>query len=274
MITGVDSSVHGPLPRGTGHVAGSRRCHTVGVPKQLPFTPLPVDFSAIDAVVFDIGGVFLYPHYSAIRRRMTELELEPPTDFEEFRRAHHFAAQQLWEMAPPDDEERREFWQVYDHAYAVALGVPAAQTAELKSAMRPSWSWPHADNIRAFWRLADAGVAAAIVSNNNGTAPRQMWDHRVCQVGTGPLPEVAAIIDSTLQGVAKPDPAIFAPALAALNTAAERTLYIGDTIHADVQGATAAGMPVAQLDPFDHHAGYGHTRLKTVADLCACLGLG
>lgn len=239
----------------------------------LPFVPLPVDFTQIDAVVFDIGGVFLYPHYSAVKRRMRELGLPLPTDHSAFREAHHAGAQQLWEAAASDDETRTDFWSVYDHTYARTLGVPDSQATEIATAMRASWSWPHPENISAFAELAASGMKVAIVSNNNGTAPEQMWDHRVCQVGAGPLPEVAAIIDSTLVGLSKPDPAIFEPALSALGTTAERSLYIGDTIHADVQGATAAGMPVAQLDPFDHHAAYPHTRLKDLTHLNEALGV-
>ena len=70
--------------------------------------------------------------------------------------------------------------------------------------------------------------------------------------------------------MAKPDPAIFAPALEALGTAAARTLYVGDMVHADVRGAEAAGMPVVQIDPYDHHASFAHARvphLDALADL-------
>ena len=66
---------------------------------------------------------------------------------------------------------------------------------------------------------------------------------------------------------AKPDPAIFGPALAALGTDPARTLYVGDTVHADVHGATAAGMAVVQLDPYDHHAHFEHWRLPDLVAL-------
>ncbi len=239
----------------------------------LPFEPLPVDFSAIDAVVFDIGGVFLYPHYSPVKRRLTELDLPVPEGHEAFRKAHHLGALHLWEKSGTDDELRTDFWEVYDNAYAQSLGVPESLQPDLRVAMRVTWSWPHAENVLAFHSLAASGMSVAILSNNNGTAPVQMRDHRICQVGPGPLPEVAAIVDSSHVGVAKPDPAIFSHAFSALGTDPARTLYIGDTIHADVQGATAANMPVAQLDPFDHHAAYPHTRLRDLAHLNAQLGV-
>lgn len=43
-------------------------------------------------------------------------------------------------------------------------------------------------------------------------------------------------------GAAKPDPAIFAPALAALGSTADRAAYVGDSVADDVAGARAAGL--------------------------------
>ena len=127
------------------------------------------------------------------------------------------------------------------------------------------WNWVLADAIVAAHRLAHTGVPIAVVSNNDGTAEQQMVDFGVGQVGPGPLPELVTVVDSTVLGIAKPDPAIFAPALDALDIAPERVLYLGDTVLADVRGATAAGMPVIQIDPFDHHVTWNHERRTSVA---------
>ncbi|CAB5003825.1 MAG: HAD-IA family hydrolase [Actinobacteria bacterium] len=89
-------------------------------------------------------------------------------------------------------------------------------------------------------------------------------------MGDGPFHSVAAIVDSGTVGVAKPDPAIFTPALEALGTVASRTLYVGDMVHADVRGAEAAGMPVVQIDPYRLHESFAHARvphLDALADL-------
>ncbi len=51
----------------------------------------------------------------------------------------------------------------------------------------------------------------------------------------------------------------------------ERVLYVGDTVHADVMGATAAGMQVVQLDPFDQHADYNHARCRDLGHLLQLL---
>ena len=70
----------------------------------------------------------------------------------------------------------------------------------------------------------------------------------------------------------EPDPAIFDPALEALGTARDRTLYVGDTVHADVLGAGRAGLPVVQLDPLDLHIDHDHWRLPDLDALARHLG--
>ncbi|MEM7324305.1 MAG: HAD family hydrolase [Actinomycetota bacterium] len=225
----------------------------------------------VRGAVFDIGGVFTYPAYEPVAERLTELGLPHPADVTAYRRAHHRGVRALVDAARPTREDIPSFWDVYDQAYASTLGVPTGHVDEFRIAVRVEWSWVHEENVMAFHRLAATGLPVAIVSNNNGTAPEQMRDYGVCQVGDGPLPSVAAIVDSTLVGVAKPDPAIFAPALAALELDPADVVYVGDTVQADVAGATNAGMQVVQLDPFDDHADFGHTRMTDLSQLLSTL---
>ena len=219
----------------------------------------------VEAAVFDIGGVFTYPDYEPVRSRLVELGFDEPDDVTHFRRAHHAGVSAMARSGRPADERLADFWALYDEAYITSLGVATERAGAIRVAMRLDWSWVHAENVAAFHRLASTGLPLAIVSNNNGTAPEQMRDYGVCQVGDGPLPSVAAIVDSAIEGVSKPDPAIFTPALSALGHDPARVVYVGDTVHADVEGATRAGMQVVQLDPYDHHTDYDHARLTDLA---------
>lgn len=229
---------------------------------------MTLDPRTIDAAVFDIGGVFLYPHPGPVRARLAELGLPVPEGDDPYRRAHHGATRVLSDALGAVDERDPSVWELYDDTYAASLGVPEGRRADLRVAVRTTWGWAHQANIDAFHRLAATGLPLAIVSNNNGTAPDQMREHGVCWVNdTLGLPVVAAIIDSALVGVAKPDPAIFTPAIHALGLPPERCLYVGDTVHADVGGATAADMQVVQLDPFDQHADMDHERLPDLSAL-------
>ncbi len=235
----------------------------------------------VAAAVFDIGGVFSYPNPDPVLDRMNRLGLEPPEDLEVFRRAHHRGVRALLDVldAAADeevdgavDEASADYWVTYDRAYLGAVGVAEPDIDQARIAMRVAWDWVHEENIASFHRLAGSGLPVAIVSNNDGTAPEQMERLGVCQVGPGPLPSVAAIVDSTLIGLAKPDPAIFTPALEALAVPADRVVYVGDTVQSDVHGARSAGMQVVQLDPYDDHRDFDHSRAKSVAEVEAALG--
>ena len=195
--------------------------------------------ASIDAVLFDIGGVFSLPEPGILKEDLRARGFDPPSPLELYRRAHHAGVRAITDGAAVIDEHRTDFWRHYEAAYLGALGLDD----DGNEFGRRVWSWVQAHNVVGFGRIA-ALRPVGIVSNNNGGAAQQMIDFGVCQVGPGPLPEAVVVIDSTIEGVAKPDPAIFDPALAALRTKAERTLYVGDTYHADVVGAQAGRLQI------------------------------
>ena len=86
---------------------------------------------------------------------------------------------------------------------------------------------------------------------------------------------VACVVDSYVVGVAKPDPAIFEPALSALGlSASSRVAYVGDTVFYDVRAATAAGLTPLLHDPFgfhadDPHPSGPHRTLRALSELTA-----
>lgn len=252
-----------------------------------PASALPVfDRSAIDAVVFDIGGVFTVRHPEPVRIGMSRAGFELPEGAELYRRAHHVAVRAVSDLLADADTVRdydRETWVHWERSYLRSLGVSENRLDGAVRAMfalvsgmdvTSVWRQLLQENIDGFHRIAASGMPVAVVSNNNGTAEEQLRHFGICQVGPGPLPSVTIVVDSELVGVAKPDPAIFRPALAALGTAPARTLYVGDTVHADVRGATAAGMPVVQLDPYDLHADFDHVRLPDIGALADLLLAG
>lgn len=74
-----------------------------------------------------------------------------------------------------------------------------------------------------------------IVSNFYGNLAR------VCE-DAGIRPFFGAIVDSTRVGCRKPDPAIFAHALAALGVGPADATFVGDSLSRDMAGARAVGM--------------------------------
>jgi FMN phosphatase YigB (HAD superfamily) len=247
-------------------------------------TLVPVRWDAIDAVVFDIGGVFLIRHPDPVRNGMGRGGFTMPLDEGTlYHDAHYHAVRALTNVIGDGNinEYSREFWINFEHAYLGFLGVGHDEieqatevmfTEVFKKEAHPIWRMFLQNNIDAFKRLGASGMPIAIVTNNDGTAEAQMRDFGICQIGDGPLTSVAAIVDSGILKIAKPEPAIFTPVLEALGTDAARTLYVGDTVHADVVGATRAGMPVVQLDPLGLHHDLPHTKAVGVAEVVALLG--
>ena len=88
------------------------------------------------------------------------------------------------------------------------------------------------------------GVLAALRARGDRLAVVSNWDvslHDVLE-RTRLRGLVDAVVVSATAGVAKPDPAIFAQALAALSARPEDALHAGDDLAADVGGARAAGI--------------------------------
>ena len=228
----------------------------------------------IDAVVFDIGGVFLIRHWEPVCRGMSRGGYTIEPDEDRFHGAHYHAVRALSNHIDGTmDESSRDFWSHFERGYLTHLGIEAGVLEDAVHTMftevfgkepQPIWRLKLHDNIAGFKRIAVAGIPVAIVTNNDGTAARQLVEFGICQVGDGPLSSVAAVADSGILGIAKPDPRIFDPALEALGVEPGRALYVGDTVHADVYGARAAGMPVVQLDPYELFGDFDHARLPNV----------
>lgn len=236
--------------------------------------------SDIDAVVFDMGGVFIVPDPAIIGPALTAAGVDHDFGPHNAGTAHYAGVQALTDLLADGgfDERDRALWQRYDRTAFAHIGMSGSA---LDAAVEARWSmrvdgtyvWEHrlVHNIEGFARIAEVRPVA-IVSNNNGTAIEQCLRHEICQIGPGALPSVAAIVDSEIVQIVKPDPRIFTPALEALGSDPGRTLYVGDTVHADVHGARAAGMPVVQLDPLDLHRDFDHWRLPDVVALADHLG--
>ena len=236
--------------------------------------------SDIDAVVFDMGGVFVVPCPDQIAPVFDAAGVVHDYGEHNAGDAHYLGIRALSDLLGTTtfDETNISVWDAYDRAAFAAVGVPAdhldaaiAARHEQRTVHQHVWEHRLAHNIDAFARIATVR-SVAIVTNNNGTAIDQCRRHGICQIGDGPLTSVPAIVDSEILKISKPDPRIFTPALEALDTEPGRTLYVGDTVHADVHGATAAGMPVVQLDPLELHGDFDHWRLPDVVALAEHLG--
>jgi putative hydrolase of the HAD superfamily len=200
----------------------------------------------VDAVLVDAGGVLLVPDPDEVRRELATLGVEP--DDETCLRAHYLSMREVDRIGPGD-------WPTVDLCYARAVGIAEDRVRDAvpfidSIYLHDRWT-PAAGAAEALVALQGAGVPIAVVSNAGGTMEEQLLAHDICSVDGTTHARVAIVVDSEVVGVEKPDPKIFSFALDALGIAAERCIYVGDTVVFDVVGARAAGLWPIHVDPYD-----------------------
>jgi len=99
---------------------------------------------------------------------------------------------------------------------------------------------PYPDAAPALAALRERGLRIVCVSN---------WDYELPAVleRIGLATAIDGVVTSAAAGARKPDPAIFAPALAIAGCTAAEALHVGDSDE-DVAGARAAGIDVVRID--------------------------
>jgi putative hydrolase of the HAD superfamily len=142
-----------------------------------------------------------------------------------------------------------------DRAATVMLREHRASNAWRRIGLGVRWSLE---------RLRGAGFKLAVVSNSEGTIEQMLLE-----IGLHPLFD--AVIDSSVVGVTKPDPRIFDIALDRLGVAAGDALMVGDSPSADVDGARAAGIRAALIDPYDFYPWSRAPRFRDVPALTEVL---
>lgn len=218
--------------------------------------------AGVDVVVLDVGGVLLLPDPHAFREQLEVFGISPSDD--ECAHAHYTGIAAFDELGQGDYTHA-------DRAIARYFGVPdehldaAATAIDAVYARRFVPAAGVADQLR---RLRAAGVALAVVSNATGAIEAMLAEHGICAVAGAPtteeLPEVAVVVDSHVVGIEKPNPAIFSLAMDVLGVAPERCVYVGDSVHFDVNGATAAGLLPVHVTPLTRCAGE-HPHYPTLA---------
>jgi putative hydrolase of the HAD superfamily len=109
-------------------------------------------------------------------------------------------------------------------------------------------------------RLRSMGVKLVVVSNANGRLKALFERLDLAR-------RFDVMLDSTEEGVEKPDPRLFEIALERSGARREETLHVGDLYHVDVQGARRAGLDAVLLDPADLYAGFDCRRIRELGEL-------
>ncbi|MGH7337190.1 MAG: HAD-IA family hydrolase [Myxococcota bacterium] len=219
------------------------------------------------AVLFDAAGTLIEPR-EPIGETYARIAEKYGAAISAWRLGDAFA--RVWLAAPamvypglpPDASARRErdAWRAIVRQTFLAADSavrPADFDAcfdELFAYYATGSAWrARADAREMLEALRAARLLTAVVSNFDRRLPGILAD-----LDLAPLLDLVWLPSDA--GVAKPDPAIFTSALAALGVTAERALFVGNDAQRDLEGARAAG-----LRPVDVAS------LATLADLPALL---
>lgn len=201
------------------------------------------------AVLFDAGNTLLWIDHARIAAILTACGI--PAAAEAVRRAEMGLRPALDRaMCGQPKREGADTVRRSVAALLAALGARPSPDEEraaheaLLAAWPRLWIAPPDDAAETLDRLTARGVTVACVSNSNGRVAALLEE-------TGLAARLAAVVDSGIEGVEKPDPRIFRAAADRIGVAARDCVYVGDLLRIDVLGARGAGMRGVLYDPGD-----------------------
>lgn len=208
---------------------------------------------SLKAVMLDVGGVMLLPDREMVSTALTRAAIAH--DATRIDTAHYLGVH----AADGFNEHpgHGSFTDVYRATYISSMGIAVVDLARAAAALgelflRPSiqvWTQAIPGASETVHSLVAAGISVAIVSNADGTVEESLASLDICQVGPGLSTPVSAIVDSTVVGISKPDPRIFAHALSLLGVPACKTTFVGDSEWNDIRGAAQIGIQSVHYDP-------------------------
>ena len=218
----------------------------------------------ITTILFDAGGTLVFPSFDRIARELAAHGVV--ADPAALARAD---ARVRFEIDRPDviaattdgGRLRRYFDALAGAAGLARMPEPVFERLDAYHRIHNLWEDVPPDVPAALERLRGR-VRMGVISNANGTVRAKL-----ARVGLAGYFEL--VVDSHEEGIEKPDPRIFALALARMGVPAAEAAYVGDLYHVDVVGAAAAGLDAYLLDPFDLHRGSPAPRIRSLAELPA-----
>lgn len=204
----------------------------------------------IHAVLFDLDDT-LFDHAFCARAALQHVHATHDcfrgVGFEDLARTHAETLEELHVEVVAgrlglDDARVERFRRLFASAGTQAADALAAAAA---SAYRQQYldARREVDGAAALLAAVRARAKVAIVSNNLLDEQQEKLRHCALE------PYVDALVVSEVVGVSKPDPRIFATALAELNAAADEAVMVGDSWTADIVGARRAGIRAVWFNP-------------------------
>jgi putative hydrolase of the HAD superfamily len=219
----------------------------------------------IETVFLDAGGVLVNPNWARVAAALGRHGVAvTPAALEA---AEPYAKRELdTGTAIQATSDRARGWLFLDLVLQKAgLTLSAGTAAALRElaeyhAKFNLWESVPTEVPAALDRLRASGRRLVVVSNSNGTLRAHFG-----RLGLAERFDV--LVDSSDEGVEKPDPRIFERALARAGAPPETTLHAGDFYHVDVVGARAAGLEAWLVDAAGLYADHDVPRVPSLAAL-------
>lgn len=224
--------------------------------------------SDLEALLLDAGNTVVFLDMEAVSAvaRLHDVVVDAARQL-----AVEGAAKRHYERLLAGGAAHETGWRLYLTTLLCEAGVARAAAEALIDPLRAAhdelnlWRRVPSDLPAALEEARGLGLRVAIVSNSEGRLP-ELFAH----VGLGDAFEL--VVDSAHEGVRKPDPEIFRRALDRLGIGAAGAMYAGDIPSIDVDGAHAAGMKAALIDPFDFYPDHASSpRFASVAELVSAI---
>ncbi len=228
----------------------------------------------VDAVFFDAGETLVHPHPSfpdlfarILVREGYDVDAETIRDriavvSECFSKAAR--DNELWTTSP---ERSRRFWHDVYSIFFEHLGISNANGLidVVYGEFTDLANYALFDDVLPVLRtLHGEGVALGVISNF------EEWLERLLEeLGARPYFDVRVI--SGVEGLEKPDPAIFRLAMERAGVAPDRSAYVGDNPEFDVEPAAALGMLPILIDRRDRYPDSTAIRIRSLGELSAVL---
>lgn len=209
--------------------------------------------SGIRAVFFDLDGTLLRDdHVDGVVREVARLLAltRPGLDPAALAEANRVAWWEYWPEAGEDwmagripiDAVPREVWRRTLAACGVEDPAAADEALSLHSRLESDAQGLYPESLEVLAQLRNAGLSLGLITNG----PSELQRGKLRAVGIEDLFDV--VIVSGEVGWQKPQPQIFARALAAIGEPAEASMHVGDNLVADIGGARDAGLTAVWID--------------------------
>lgn len=226
---------------------------------------------SIDIVFFDAGETLIHPHPSfpelfatVCRRHDVDVRAADVESVQERLAPHLIDLAEDTGVTQPslDPDDSLVFWTFLYRRFLEELGVEDDGLPQaLYNTFSDSASYKVFDDVLpVLTALEESGYRLGLISNFEGWLQNILVEQEL-----GESFDVTVI--SGLEGIEKPDPAIYRLAIERAAVEPSRAVHVGDSVTMDVEPALEVGINAVLLDRVGRYRHEGHVAIASLEDL-------